>query len=52
MDNTALYGSTATSDTYDEGNTEKILIKRPEYAARNFGISSVPKPEPVPPSMD
>ncbi|KAH7864008.1 hypothetical protein Vadar_024574 [Vaccinium darrowii] len=45
----ALYGSTTVSDTFGDGNTEKVSIIRSGYSSLIFDINSVPIPDPVPP---
>ncbi|KAM0021458.1 hypothetical protein Hdeb2414_s0024g00651211 [Helianthus debilis subsp. tardiflorus] len=51
-DNVALYGSTTVSETFGEGNTEKVIIILSGYSSLIFDIKSVPIPDPVPPPRE
>merc|ERR1712057_149081 len=51
-DNVVLYGSTAVSDTFGDGTTEKVNMTRSGYSSRILEIRSVPIPAPVPPPRE
>jgi hypothetical protein len=40
------------SDTFGDGNTEKVVITLSGYSSLIFEISRVPIPEPVPPPRE
>lgn len=49
VDKTALYGSITVSETFGEGNTEKVASIRSGYSSRILPRIREPSPDPVPP---
>jgi len=48
----ALYGSTTVSDTFGDGNTEKVHIYLSGYSSLILEIIRQPIPDPVPPPRE
>jgi len=48
----ALYGSTTVSETFGDGNTEKVSIILSGYSSLILEIRRVPIPDPVPPPRE
>jgi len=48
----ALYGSTTVSETFGDGNTEKVSIILSGYSSLILEIRRVPIPDPVPPPSE